>query len=203
MLTIEDFWADLRTATAGGGSELPAAERLAENPGPWLRPETFDGYRSEDFEFLDAVVRDALDRDVRRFLELAEPDSADAAISHARVREAADVLARILEVLRPERFRDAESFRTQTLLERYLRGRLPPWVAGFTCRTDSDHDGEPALRIVVDIVDAAVAAGLRGPEIHPVSEALRKAYRRIDRRRFPFVSYATSQPGPSSAKASA
>src|SRR5207244_5250542 len=53
----------------------------------------------------------------------------------------------ILRLLQPHRFRDAESFRTQTLLSRELRGEWPDWVTGLFCETGTDVGGDPAIWI--------------------------------------------------------
>lgn len=194
----EAFW----SAIAAARMPLHGADAA-----DWPVPETVESYSESDFDFLSPAERTRLQQAVARFREFAEPLPAGEPPSPERMAAAAESLREILAVLPVERFGDAESFRAQTLLERSLAGRLPPWVEGLDCRTGLDHMDGPMMRIDIRLSPAATA---RTPDsqfaadLSDVRQAVEAAYRRIDRRgRWPYVSFLDAEVRRPDRKASA
>jgi hypothetical protein len=196
-MAIDEFWRNLQTeasfyaASATADAPYPdpsAVEQLLRGAETWLTPQSADGFRIEDFAFLEEERRSVLQENVERFLDVARRVPANKRATRDQVGEGRAAFEAILGVLQPQRFRDAESFRTQVLLERELNGQLPPWVTGIFCETGLDLVGDPAIWIWVDVTDEAVKRKVakEGQAIH---ETIETAYRRIGGRRWPFIRF--------------
>jgi len=171
-MAIEDFWNHLRGAAG-------AFARATSEDVTWLNRESVRDFDPNDFRFLPEDQRTALATGVDRFLAVANRVPDDAEPTRSQIDQGRTAFGEILAILQPHRFWDAESFRTQTLIEPELRGKLPRWVTGISCETFTDLDGDPAIRIWVDVTDKATDKGKIEKEGDSIDRAVESAYRRI------------------------
>jgi len=174
-MALEDFWMNLATA----------ANQLAGGSNKWFTPWALYGYDPADFAFLDDDRRAALTQNVERFRTAT--DGPKKKPTPARIDEGRAAIEEIGRLLETRRFPDGESLRAQTLMERQLVGELPKWVTGISCQTGEDHMGEPAMRIWLDVTDEAVDKRKIDKHANDITDTVREAYQRIDKRRWPYV----------------
>lgn len=189
-MAIEEFWQNLRTAarSAGPATDLPSPGS-APGAAAWLNSRSLDGFDAAEFAFLPPDQQQTLEDAVRRFRTIATDTPAGRLPTPARVSEARAAFAEILQILQPERFWDAESFRTHVGLNRELAGKLPKWVTGVTCETGFDHVGDPAIWIWVDVTDKAVDQHKIEKHNRQIRELVEAAYRSTRGHRWPFVRF--------------
>lgn len=211
-MALDDFWASIRTAAslhsptvAADTPEAVAAwERILRQARLWLTPRSVEGYDPVDFSFLDEGEQTRLRDGVERFRAAAGQVAADAAPTERQAKEGDAAFRAILALLRPHRFRDAESFRTQILLDRALQGGLPPWVTAVACETGTDLGGDPAIWIWVDVTDEATRRGKVEKEGQAIHDRIESAYHRIGGRRWPYIRFRSPDalPGKEAARGS-
>lgn len=155
----------------------------------WLTPGSVDDYDPADFSFLGDEQQAKLTRSVERFRAVAEKVPGSKPATREQEQEARAAFDDILQLLQPLQFRDAESFRTQTLMRRELRGKLPKWVTSITCETGVDLIDEPAIRIWLDVTDDAVDKRKIEKHGNAIHDTVDEAYRRIGGKRWPFVRF--------------
>jgi hypothetical protein len=197
-MAIDDFWRNLQTAaslyapsatTDSAHVDAGAMEQMLRGAVRWLTPRSVDGFRIEDFEFLEEEQRSILGESVERFLAVARQVPGNKPATPEQAEEGRAAFEAILRVLQPDRFKDAESFRTQVLLDRELEGKLPGWVTGISCETGLDLVGDPAIWIWVDVTDDATNRRKVAKEGQAIHETIETAYRRIGGRRWPFIRF--------------
>lgn len=197
-MAIDDFWLNLRTAASLYSPTVAAdsprvdtgyLERMLRGAVMWLTPRSVDGFDPNDFQFLDEDQQARLRAVVERFRAVASSVPGNQPATRPQAEEGRAAFAEILQILQPHRFRDAESFQTQVLLERGLRGQLPRWVTGLFCETGTDVGGDPAVWIWVEVTDDATTKGRIEKEGQGVHELISAAYRRIGGRRWPFIRF--------------
>jgi hypothetical protein len=197
-MAIDDFWLNLRTAaslfapTATADSARVDAghvERMLRGAAMWLTPGSVDGFDPNDFRFLGEEQQETLRMSIERFRAAASQVPGNEPATRSQAEEGRAAFGEILRILQPHRFRDAESFRTQVLLERELRGQLPRWVTGLSCETGTDVVGDPAVWIWVEVTDAATKKGRIEKAGQGLHERIAAAYRRVGGRRWPFIRF--------------
>lgn len=197
-MAIDDFWRNLRTAaslvapsatTDWLDADTGAVESHLRAAMIWLTPRSVDGFDPNDFRFLDEDQQVALQESIERFRKVAEQVPGNKPATRLHAKEGRNAFGEILKLLQPHRFKDAESFRMQVLLERELKGQLPDWVTGIDCETGLDLSDEPAIWIWVHVTDDAVDKGKFAKQVLAIHDAVEAAYQRIGGRRWPFVRF--------------
>jgi hypothetical protein len=197
-MAIDDFWRNLRTAASlyapSAVTDLPhadpeALERMLRGARLWLTARSVEGFEPDDFAFLDDERREALRESVDRFRSIATHVPGNKPATPEQVEAGGAAFREILHLLQPHRFGDAESFRTQVLLDRELQGKLPRWVTGLFCETGQDVADDPAVWIWVEVTDEATEKRLVVKHGQRIDEEVTSAYRRIGGRRWPFVRF--------------
>lgn len=197
-MAIEEFWSNLRTAVglfASTGAvdlakEKPDREERFQRIGDgWLTERTVDGFDPNEFRFLDEEQQAALTKSVERFRAAAREVRADKPATQLQTEEGRGALEEILHILQPHKFRDAESFWTQVVLERELQALLPAWVTGICCECGVDSVGGAAVWIWIDVKDRAVEKRLIEKEGQALHEVIEDAYRRTGGRRWPYIRF--------------
>jgi hypothetical protein len=197
-MAIDDFWLNIRTAASFYAptvtTDMPhldaeELERMLRAAVMWLTPDAVDGFDPNDFKFLDEQRQAALRASVERFRAVASQVPVNRAATRAQAEAGRAAFADILQILQPHRFRDAESFQTQVLLERALQGKLPRWVTGLFCETGTDVGGDPAIWIWVEVTDDATTKGRVEKEGQAIHDQIDSAYRKIGGRRWPFIRF--------------
>lgn len=167
-MAIDEFWANIR-----------AAVELVDSPETtrWLVPRSVGGFDPSEFDFLDEKRYAALTSSVERFRAVIRSVSWVRPAIGPRLEEGRAVFAEIVRILQPQKFRDADSFRLQVLWERELREVLPDWVTGLSGETDTDHLGEPVVRVCVHMTNEALKRGWFLERDRTVDDTIRNVYR--------------------------
>jgi hypothetical protein len=200
-MAIDEFWANLQGAASWlvhiekqdlAHADAATRERTLVEAREWLKPRSVGGFDPNDFAFLDDQTRAALQEGVERFRAIADRMPRKKPPSWELLEEGRDALRAIVDLLHPFEYVDGESFRTRILLERELRGKLPRWVTGISCRTGLDLVDEPAIWIQVDVTEAAVNKKLIAKHWPEIDDEIKEAYWRIGGRRYVFIRYDSS-----------
>jgi hypothetical protein len=197
-MAIEEFWSNLRGAAGWLVRTMPedpahadaaTLERMFQYARMWLTPRSVEGFDPDEFAFLPDEHRAALQESVERFRSVVDRMPRKKPPKRELLEEGRVALRAILDLIHLLEFVDAESFRTTVLLERELRGRLPHWVTGISCRSGLDLADDPAIWIQVDVTDAAVDKKLIAKHWQKINDEIESAYRRIGGRRWVFYRY--------------
>jgi len=177
-MAIEEFWGNLRNAISQSATTTS-----------WLSPWSVDEFDLNDFRFLDQDQQQALKESVEQFLDVAHqiPDKQSA--TETQIETGRKAFEKIVQLLRPDRYWDAESLRTEVLLNRELRAKVPGWVTAISCETGTDSVGDPALWVWLDVTDKAVDQGKIEKNWRPLHDAVEAAYRNIRGRRWLYIHF--------------
>lgn len=153
----------------------------------WLTPKSVDGYDPNDFDFLPDEERERLTERVRQFREAASKAPDNAPATDEQIRDAMPKFDGVLEIVRPDKYADLDSFIVGKKIEREVSGKLPEWVRGLFFETGFDVSEEPALWIWVEVDDKALDEKEILRRFDSVREELRTAASRICPERWPFI----------------
>ena len=163
-MAIEEFWNSVRTAA---GLMLPKAavdsprldrgriETILRGATFWLTPGAIKGYDPTEFDFLSKEERIKLDEGVREFRTVAQSIPKKAPATDEQVEEGVASFRKILEVMRPDKYPDFDSFVIGKKIEGLIREEMPGWVREMVFETGYDASGAPALWIWVEVEDEA------------------------------------------------
>jgi hypothetical protein len=197
-MAIVYFWANLWRAARhfapalsadSPGIDASTLEQALQGTSTWLTPRSVDGFDPGDFAFLEPAQQQALNHAVERFRTEASQVPTKNPPSPQQAKEAAAAFLEIVKLLQPNRFHDAETFRIQTLVERELQGKLPPWIESITCKTGIDVSDDPALWVWLNVSQDATAKKLITKEGRGIQEEVVAAIRRLGIPRWPYVRF--------------
>jgi hypothetical protein len=195
-MALKDFWLNVRTGarflTPGTTADSPrldvaSIERTLGAAPVWLTPKSVAGFNPEDFQFLPGKDQKALREAVERFLEVARQLPRHQPGTEQQVQQALPQFARIIEILRPDKYADAQAFVIGKRLEQHLANQIPPTVLELRYETGPDWAGDPALWIWVILKDEATAKGLLLPNARQVRELLEDGVSELGFEHFPHV----------------
>ena len=159
-MAMKQFWTNVQTAARFMRSRpniVPPAfdhEQIASalrQSTFWLTPGSIKGYDPGDLEPLNDEERKRLEEGVVEFQEVAKADREMASVTDGprgrtvasvakiiepdRIERGINGFLKILEVVRPDKYFDAEAFVIGKQIEKMIHDKMPEWVRGLTFET--------------------------------------------------------------------
>jgi len=196
-VSLRDFWTSVQSAARmvaprafEDSPKLDASriEHTLRKSNHWLTPSAIEGFDPAEFSFLSEEERRALSDSVARFLQVAESVPANAPPTETQVAKALPHFARIVEILRPDKYSGLDAFVLGKQLERSLNGKLPAWVRELRFESGTDATGDRGLWIWVEVDDSAVTGDdAYTQNLRPVINLLETTVRRLSPDWWPYV----------------
>lgn len=198
-MAIEEFWRNVRRTANWIGlriesspeSEREEIEANVQGASYWLKPGGVWGYDPADFLFLSEAERSLLDEGVKEFRRAAESIPKGAMTTAEQYEEGEAGFRKILDVVRPDKYRDFDAFVIGKKIEGLVRDELPQWVREMTFEAKNDSIGDPALYISVLADDVAMADRVLRENSKFVDDLLTQAAREVCPDRWPYVWFQT------------
>lgn len=206
-VALRDFWISVRAAAGSispkvtvDSPSLDAAriEHILARATLWLTPAAVRGFDEGDFGFLSPGERQALSSSVEGFRLIASQVPPKGPATDDQIQAAMPHFRRILEILRPDKFGDDESFHVGKILEQQLENRFPEWVRDFKIETGYDANGDPAIWIWVVVDDDAVQQKEFPENTRSVRNTVEEILRELGVTRWPYVRFRTVSEQPAS-----
>lgn len=200
-MSLNEFWLNVRTGarfvapTAAADSPFMDAaeiERRLRRATTWLTPESVNGFREEDFSFLNSSERRELADAVTGFRTIARRIPPDQPATDQQIREALPHFLRIFTILRPDKYNDPEALVLGKQVEQRLAGSLPEAVLDLRFETGEDVGGQPALWIWVILKDEAVQGDALAKNTQAIRQILHRAVRELGFAHWPYVHFRTA-----------
>jgi hypothetical protein len=197
-MSLEDFWMSVRTGARfitpipvadSIGMDRAEVERALRNHPVWATPDSVEWFDPKDFDFLPAPERQELIDSVERFLSVVLHVSPDQPATDQQVQEALPYFQRITEILRMDKYADAEALVLGKRIERQLADKFPQSVQELRFETGPDLYGSPALWIWVILKDEAAEEEVFSSNVRAVRELLTRTVRKLRLERWPFVRF--------------
>ena len=194
----KDFWLNVRRAVRlvlpNGVAESPLwdadeFERRLRDAVIWLTPQTVDGFNPADFEFLTPTERQDLAEAVQRFRDIARQKPSDEQAKDEQIERALPYFRRILEIVRPDKYGDAEALELGKKVELQLADQLPSTVRELRFETGVDWVGKPALFICIVFNDEPKSDEEFLANAEEVRPLVQETVHRMDIPHWPFVSF--------------
>jgi hypothetical protein len=197
-MSIDDFWMNVRTGARSMAPTVTAdgpwidatdVERLLLRDSSWLTRKTVRGFDEADFDFLPDEERTALAKAVEGFREIARQVPRDQPPSDEQVQAALPEFRRIVDILRPDKYADAEAMKLGRRIEQELAGQIPESVAELRYETGEDWHGGPGLWIWVVLKNEAAEDDVLIPNVREVRRLLQDTVEELEVKRFPFFHF--------------
>lgn len=194
--SIREFWISVRTAAKMmspkvlvDSPKLDANEiaRILDQADLWLCTSSVEGFEQADLDFLSDEERVKLCDCVEKFRMVADKVLPTGPATSKQVSEARPQFQGILEIVRPDKYGDPESFVVGKLLEQRLDGRFPDWVKDLRIESGFDSTGDSAIWIWVEIADEAANNRDLLKNYTSVQELLRRELKSIGEARWPYI----------------
>jgi hypothetical protein len=193
-MAIEEFWRNVRRTENWIGLRIESSpepeqdiEANLRGARYWLKPGGVWGYDPADFNFLSEAERSRLEEGVKGFRRAAESIPGRAMATVEQYKEGEAGFRKILEIVRPEKYRDVDAFVIGKKIEGLIGREIPEWVRGMTFEAKNDSIGDPALYITVLADDDAMADNVLRENSRFVDDLLTGAARAACPDRWPYV----------------
>lgn len=173
-----------RTSSANGGLDPAASTQAHTRTALWLTPSTVKGFRSDDFQELDANQRKALADAMQEFEQAAAQAPMVAPATEPQYQSGRLALERILTVLGGYLPDQEEAAQIQAALGSV---DFPPWVLSWDCEAGSDPDDAPAVWITLYVDEQLIAPDQLGRRVSEMIPRLRSALAAAGVCRWPYV----------------
>ena len=188
-MALDEFWQNVKIAASQIWPTVRAPQ-LDENQlagilrkaALWLTPLSVEGFDLNDFGFLPSSERVKLKKSVADFLRVSKTVPDRVIPTDLQYREALESLRRILDILQPDKYPDADAFRTAKVLENLDDLRLSDDVRGDVNRIiyqfDIDSTGDPATWVWVILNDEAARRTTLRQDKDRIARSIEAALRR-------------------------
>jgi hypothetical protein len=166
-------------------------EAALRKEGHWLAPKTVQGFDPADVDFLPPRELQSLTDSVERFRDVARQVPADTAATGEQIQRALPEFLRILEIVRPDKYADAEALEVGKQVEAKLAGRLPPAIWELRFETDEDSSGDDAVWIWVVLKDDAARKDVFQTNVRSIRRLLTDAVTELGIKQWPYVHFRT------------
>ncbi len=201
-MPVREFWYHVRSAARLIAPKVVATsatlnagslESDLEKADLWLTPGAVEGFALDDFSFLSEEERRILGDCVARFLEVARQVPNRGAASETQVKQARSSFAKILELVRFDKYDDVDAFVLGKRLEQALEqtDEMPTWVRAMRFESGLDSIGERALWIYLMVDDEILDVEHPFDAVREVYDLVGKYQRRVSPDWYPFIHFRT------------
>ena len=197
-MSLQDFWNDIRTvsglvypSTTVDSPTLDAGhiEKALRGAALWLTPKVVARFNPDDLDFLSKAEQAELQEAVSKFRSVADTAPFDRPPKGGQIDAALPALLKIIQIVRPDIYGDADAFAIGKRVERQLVGRLPKWVGQLKFETGPDANGEPALWVWVIADDKALRSEVLRENTRIVRQLINDAVLQLSLQYWPYIRF--------------